>query len=418
MSIRVLIVDDQSRKIRMLIDQLMSLGVERSQIDVALTGVDARKRLTETKYDLMILDLWFPMLPEDSPSQDGGVDLLNELSDRPDVYIQPTYIVGVTAHEELKERYADRFSESLWALLSCAAGNDEWLKGITNLVKHIMSSSGRPLPTSYGTDICVITALRDPELTAVRNLDWSLEGPYPFDSSSAYFEGSIVEQDREFSIIAASPNRMGMVASAILTTKLIVQFRPRLIIMAGICAGVRGKTNIGDLLLANPAWDWQSGKRENDEKGSWFYPDPDHINVDEALSRVFGFMASDNQFWHSVRDRWPAEKPAEALRALEGPVASGSLVVADIDIVSQIKSQQRKLLGVEMEAYGVYAACRFCGSPRPLAASIKSVCDFADNEKSDKHQAYSAYISAEATDKFVRLLVTDTQIRQTVFAQK
>jgi hypothetical protein len=30
--------------------------------------------------------------------------------------------------------------------------------------------------------------------------------------------------------------------------------------MCGICAGVKGKVNIGDIVFADPVWDYQSGK--------------------------------------------------------------------------------------------------------------------------------------------------------------
>jgi len=46
-----------------------------------------------------------------------------------------------------------------------------------------------------------------------------------------------------------------------------------------------------------------------------------------------------------------------------------------------------------MEIYGVYYAARFSTEPRPKAIAIKSVCDFADEEKNDVYQAYAAYTS-------------------------
>jgi nucleoside phosphorylase len=48
-----------------------------------------------------------------------------------------------------------------------------------------------------------------------------------------YCEGKL----NGFRIIAAAACEMGLVASAILTTKLILRWKPELIIAVGICAG-------------------------------------------------------------------------------------------------------------------------------------------------------------------------------------
>ena len=41
-----------------------------------------------------------------------------------------------------------------------------------------------------------------------------------------------------------------------------MRFRPRYLFMTGIMGGVEGKTNLGDLVVASPIWDW--GKRQVD----------------------------------------------------------------------------------------------------------------------------------------------------------
>jgi nucleoside phosphorylase len=63
--------------------------------------------------------------------------------------------------------------------------------------------------------------------------------------------------------------------------------------------------------------------------------------------------------------------------------------------------QHRKLLGIEMESYGVLAAAEESPRPQPIAFAIKSVCDFADLEKSDSFQHYAAYTSAEVLRRLV-----------------
>jgi nucleoside phosphorylase len=81
-------------------------------------------------------------------------------------------------------------------------------------------------------------------------------------------------------------------------------------------------------------------------------------------------------------------------RLIVGPVASGSAVLADGEVIQEIRNQHRELVGVEMEVYGLYAAAHFASNPQPSAFALKAVCDFADPDKKDKHQRYAAYASA------------------------
>lgn len=84
-----------------------------------------------------------------------------------------------------------------------------------------------------------------------------------------------------------------------------------------------------------------------------------------------------------------------------GPVASGAAVLGDSEMAESIVRQQRKLIGIEMESYGVFAAADESPLPQPKAFSIKSVSDFADSGKGDSYQKYAAYTSSAALRVFV-----------------
>ncbi len=84
-----------------------------------------------------------------------------------------------------------------------------------------------------------------------------------------------------------------------------------------------------------------------------------------------------------------------------GPVASGSAVLADGNVVQEIKAQHQELIGIEMEIYGLYAAAYAASAPQPKVFAVKGVCDFADPDKGDDHQRYAAYASANVA----RLLI-------------
>ena len=79
-----------------------------------------------------------------------------------------------------------------------------------------------------------------------------------------------------------------------------------------------------------------------------------------------------------------------------GPLASGASVLAAKKQTEPIKMQHRKVIAIDMEAYAIFAAAEEAPLPQPKAFVLKSICDFADDEKDDLYQSYAAYTSANA----------------------
>ena len=79
-----------------------------------------------------------------------------------------------------------------------------------------------------------------------------------------------------------------------------------------------------------------------------------------------------------------------------GPMACGSTVVANRKVLEkQIHSQLSSTVGLDMESYAVVYAAYHAPKPRPVPIIVKSVCDFANSEKSDEYQKFAAYTSCE-----------------------
>src|SRR5262249_40562810 len=117
-------------------------------------------------------------------------------------------------------------------------------------------------------------------------------------------------------------------------------------------------------------------------------------------------IAANSAAWHSIRTDWQSP-PNHELRLLIGPIASGSAVLADGQVVAEIKNQERNLLGIEMECYGLFAAASLAAYPRPTTLVFKSVCDFADPDKNDNFQDYASYTSANALRLFLHTFFSD-----------
>jgi nucleoside phosphorylase/CheY-like chemotaxis protein len=398
-----LIVDDNETKVKRIISTIREFPeIINCEIDTASDGIDARRLMQEKHYDLLILDLSLPERFGDDPKKDGGISLLNELN-KSIAILKPFHIIGLTAYKELKEEFYQQFNEELWVIIHYDEINYEWKKPLKNKIKYLIQSK-RELgisPVAYNYDLAIITALPEPELTSILRLKANWEKfKFPNDATY-YYEGVFANTNKRLKVVAATSHQMGMTSSAILSMKLIENFRPKYLVMTGIAAGVHGISNIGDILISDLSWDYGSGKVSCDEKGRVsFLPDPKSIPLDIYLKEAFLEVKTSRKFLDDIRNKWPGEKPANSLELRVGPFASGAAVIENYKLIDEMKTHNRKLVGIDMETYGVFYAALNCRKPHPIPAAIKAVSDFADFKKDDDYQSYAAYVSAQFCYEF------------------
>lgn len=174
-----------------------------------------------------------------------------------------------------------------------------------------------------------------------------------------------------------------------------MHFQPKYFFMVGIAAGVEGKNNFGDILVAENTWDWGSGKSTLIEGKPYFAPDQTQVTLDESIAAKLKFLKSDQTKFDEIKNNYNNKTPSTSLKMHIGPIATGSSVVENDAIIHEIKNYQRKLIGVEMEIYGVLLATKYSTKPSPIGICIKSVCDFGNTQKNDEWQHYAAYTSTQ-----------------------
>lgn len=272
-------------------------------------------------------------------------------------------------------------------------------------VEHLRSLSGLVLSTApdaetFRSDIGIVCALEYPELAAVLTAlggeaKWKEIGDARY--AHVYRETQMVTTGgAALRVIATTTSSMGLTAAAIATTQLVLQFRPRLVAMIGIAAGTRaGGKQFGDVLVADPSVDYNSGKVVLENGIREFQPDPYPIGLNPRLRSVLQkYRSSAHPLFAEIRSRWVGPTPVKPNRLHVGPVGGADQVIDDESRLLEIQKNWRKLIGVEMETYGVYRAIYESPEPKPRAVSFKAVCDFAA-EKSDSWQEYAAFMAAE-----------------------
>jgi nucleoside phosphorylase len=278
-------------------------------------------------------------------------------------------------------------------------------------VDRLRSLSGLALSTasdaeSFNSDIGIVCALEYPELAAVLRALGGVEAWTEVGDARhahVYRQTTMASQSgAKLRVVATTSTSMGLTSAAIVTTQLVLQFRPRLVAMIGIAAGTHSSAKqFGDVLVADPSVDYNSGKVVLERGIREFEPDPYPIGLNPRVRSVLQKYRSSHPLFAEIRQRWTGAAPAEPNRLHVGPLGAADQVIDDATRVLEIQKNWRKLIGVEMETYGVYRAVHEAPEPKPRAVSFKAVCDFAA-EKSDSWQEYAAFMAAEFAVEFFR----------------
>lgn len=390
-NLNILIVEDGYEKIKQL-----KTVIERNNliIDCVKSSQEAKSKLIANKYDLLLLDIQIPDEFGDDINPKGGIEFLQWVEIHPNC-LRPKRIIGLTSHESTKNEHESFFISKGLHLLKTTIGDESWLKTIISTCEYLE----KQVEEILYFDVGIITAMSHNELKAILNLPFDWKEFSLKNDPSTYYKGQAQTSDGNKSIVVSHSPRMGLSAAAALTAKMCVKFAPKYMIMAGIAAGIKNKVNLGDILVADPCWDWGNGKL-TEEKGKPLFQSAPHqenlpINIRTKIQKI-----RDNELYvDEIRKGWQGNSQKELSIKL-GPIASGAVVLEDPQTARNILSQHRETLGIEMEAYGVMAATSI-SSCTSKAIIIKSVCDFADPEKNDDWQDYACYTSAQFVYHFI-----------------
>ncbi len=370
-------------------------AVAESEITVVPDCIQAERALREKRYDLVLLDLVVPHRFGDKPDASNGLRLLSVIESETGIH-RPGSVIGITADDVAFNDTLAVFSEKLWFLLRYRRDNDAWSRSIINKItylrKLVLGQRTNALH-EHTTDVAVLAALPSPEYAALKSLplNWMVEAVQD-DYTQYHTATASGPNGLSTSIAACSCTQMGMPAASVAAAKLVFHFRPRYLVMTGICAGYRDMCGVGDVVIADQSWDSGSGKVVIENGSRHFLPEPRainlHGNLREALSKYIGELKP------LPAIEWKGGRPANLPKVIAGPMVSGSAVIAHPAEAASYRHVHRNIAAIDMEAYSVVHAAQHCGYPAPAALILKSVCDFADEKKADDYQAYAAFNSA------------------------
>lgn len=406
MIFRCLIVDDESGKVQRVREVIENeVGISEASILRARSASEATEFLRSHDFDLVVVDLNLPLRTNEAPVQDGGIRLLKQIARGTNSLRRPMAIVGLTAFEDLATTSTPVFQEHGWALVTYSVESSEWERSLVNQCQHVCSCKRRILAEGAASryDVCIVTALSETELEAVLRLPYCWTTKVFEGDDTRYETGAIETTNGKLSVLACSCPEMGNSAAAMMAAKIVLQFRPKMIILSGICAGIAAK--IGDIAIAEFALHHDAGKwTEGDGGETVFQPQPRYREAGtRVLESIKRFILQNKATILGIPSSWYGSVPEKAPEVHVGPVASGAAVVENKQIVCDLKFRDRKLVGLEMESYGFYLGVSKAAAGNCQSIMIKGVCDTASPPKTDEFQKYAAFLSAQFVDGFLRV---------------
>lgn len=397
--IKILVVDDNGYRSDKTNAITTEFKIPDANVKHVSCVVDAKTSLFEWTYDLMILDLALPTRVGEEPKKDAGAELLYEISVIPK-YKLPDKVIVISEYDDAIQKLSgveDKFS---FQLIKYDASTDEWETKLRNYLGQLLRAQTANIEYNY--DIAIICALSNPELSEVRKLPFNwCEHNEPGDSTQYY-----IGEYNTKRILCASSYEMGMSAAAILGTKVIMKFRPRYLIMTGIAGGVdKSKNHFGDVIVADPCFDYGSGKRVSNDGKSEFKPDYRQMRLNDSVNATLQKIAARRDILSAIKNGCDYPKPDSDLQVSIAPFGSGAAVVTDLNVIGEVTNHNRKFAAFDMEAYGVMLAGYISDEPKPIAVVMKAISDFGDG-KDDRYQKYASYTSAKVCEVLIKELLT------------
>ncbi len=206
----------------------------------------------------------------------------------------------------------------------------------------------------------------------------------------------------------------GNVDAAAETAMLLTKFKPKIVVMVGIAAGMRGKCLLGEVVFSERVIAYEGAALVTGPDGPREVPRPESFRTPHATKQdVISYLANPA----AVKGRLVIARKAagivippnvdEALVDQEfvprlATFASGEKLLRDPGKFRTIRhSLHGKIEVIEIEAAGVATVCSRCNA-RFLV--IRGISDFGDEQKNDRFQEIAAQNAAIVARDFLEQL--------------
>ncbi|WP_083492645.1 response regulator [Cupriavidus sp. HPC(L)] len=375
---KYLVIEDDVEKLAAIREAIRSEDSFPS-IETADNLVDARRLLLTKAYDLVVFDVYLPPRPGSKEEQDISEDLLIDFAKSKNYH---SVSIAITRYADDSLSRSRLFNDNGVTLVVYSEDN-QWKRSLSQQIRKCSEKSRLDFVI-----FCALTKERlgygstDAKLGVLKNIG----GLNCQEMTIGDFRGMCVK-----------PQHMGLVNMAIAATKAIELFKPKIVAMSGICAGVEGESKLLDIVVGQVCWEWQTGKFKDGK----FRQEPYQVSVNANFKTAIEQISEQTDFLRRIKsDLFDSELRESGIKI--APISSGSVVVADGNMMSSIGMQHRKWAALEMEMYALYEAAKQ-SVPEPLFFGAKCVVDMGDSAKGDALHATACSLSARFVIEVLKL---------------
>lgn len=400
---KILIVEDNDRKQEEIIDILDQEYNHRLEIDVTDELLQAKRKIDQNKYDLIILDFAIKY-DEYIAKIDYGIEFYDYLIAND---YDKSSIIGYSSGIDITKHERKDILGSI-EFIEYDIKNSDWETKLLVLIEKMIQSK-KNLLEEISYDLAIITALKDEfeYLKKASDTKWYINKNHKHDLFN-FWTTRIYSSDKlkSITVVACTSNKMGMSDAASLSTKLILSFTPKYLCMTGICAGLKGKTEKGNIIIAERFFNYQAVTINEERDQPTFYDEicnPDLlVKIEQTLDEQ-DYLDEIRHDWEKNESKNGSAPSQDTFEVIVGKqFGTGSAVVKNEEIMTTIQKEWVKdIIALDMEAYSVMIAAKYSLKDRKtIPFIIKAVQDFADVEKDKTYRAFACYASARFLFKF------------------
>jgi nucleoside phosphorylase len=327
------------------------------------------------------------------PNREVSVDKLREIVREP--YIDAFLLDGPLALSAMNETRINMVeAEGVKGLNAVTLWSraDGWLTEEDYRTLDVIPDKNPTMTRPNAGAIILFCALASEYKTVRERLGTGIQKTHP--RIPPYYRAYVKTSSGKERLVVAVQTGVAGVNAGISATRILDYFeKPVLAVLVGITAGLRDKTpkkkkspRLGDILVPTATVDVESGKLTPKGKEPAGQTLPMSSNSQKAVASWGGYHAWAAKWKRVVRGK-------EILPSLfaDCTLACTASVIAYDAFAQSLKALDRKIAGIEMEAVGVAMACH----GRCDLLVVKSISDWADEDKGDSQHEYCTRVSAD-----------------------
>jgi nucleoside phosphorylase len=266
-----------------------------------------------------------------------------------------------------------------------------------------------PTATEVEEHIAVVFTALPVEYKAVKSHLECIEEKMHPTKGTIYDQGVFTSNGRSWKVVIAEIGK-GNVQVALEVERAIEFFKPSIILFVGVAGGIKS-VKLGDVVVANKIYGYESGKADYD-----FKPRPAVCEPKYAILQRVNAEARKGDWLRRLSEKLPDQHPTVFIE----PIAAGEKVLnsTQSEFYKLIKSNYEDAVAVEMEGYGFLKAAY--ANSQVDALVIRGISDLIDGkeaaDKAGSQRIASLHASAFAFEILSKMYIS-TSLEQKRYSE-